>query len=164
MRPGVITILVEPDWLAVQPEVALLIEAHWRELAVNRDVIPLDPDWEQYARIAKAGMMHFVSVRADGVMVGYHCSFVMPHIHYKGTLHAFVDVFYIKPEYRRGSVGVRLFRVVERTLKARGVKKIMTPTKNHLKIGHDRGGDVGDLLIALGHQWSERQFVKWIGD
>lgn len=150
-----ITFMVEP-WSSVWPELQPHWNAHWEEVAVNKDKFGLDIDFEAYADYERRGCLHVVVARDAGKVIGYHLSIVRPHLHYKQTLNAFTDVYYIAPPYRKGSVGIKLFREVEKTLKARGVVKMFTGTKLSL--------DRGRIFEHLGWSETERLYTKWIGD
>lgn len=143
------------SWEQAMPEMSSHWDAHWKEVALDHEVIALDPDLEEYGRLDKAGGLHIVTVRQDGLLVGYHISFLRPHIHYKQSLSAFTDIYYVAPAFRRGLVGTRLFQYVEETLKAKGVQKMFTGTKLHL--------DVGKIFERLGWRETERLYTKVIG-
>jgi len=126
-----------------------LLDAHWAEVALNQDLIKLEPDIGLYLQIEQQGGLHIVVCRRDGRLVGYHCSFVKPHIHYLGSLTAFVDIYYLHPDLRAmPRVAYRLFQTVHRTLHSRGVQRIITPTKIHL--------DKTPFLQSLGYREIER--------
>jgi GNAT superfamily N-acetyltransferase len=146
----------EEQWRDIVNEMKVLWPAHWEEIAINRDSIKLAPDYKSYETFADNGSLHIVTARAAGQIVGYHISIVRPHLHYVNDLHGFTDVYYIMPEHRQGWVGVKLFKTVERTLKARGVKKIFTGTKLHL--------DMGRLFERLGFHETERLYTKVLND
>lgn len=115
------TIQVEA-WEMVQPEISRLCHEHWKEIAHNQEAIPLDPNWGQYQRLADAGMLFVTTIR-DEALIGYLILIVSGHLHYKSTLHATEDIFWLAPEYRRGFLGVRLFRFTLTELKRHGVVK-----------------------------------------
>jgi len=149
-----ITFAVE-DWFAVKDEMSHLWPDHWQEVAVNKDAIQLDPDFDTYATFANSGMLHIVVARKEGEIVGYHFSVVRPHLHYRRSLSAFTDIYYIAPAHRTGRTPLRLFQFVEQTLKVRGVQKMFTGTKLSL--------DAGPLFEHMGWTETERLFVKMIG-
>jgi len=129
---------------------------HYDEVALDQDVIPMDMDVERYAALDVADILHIVTMRTapEGHLVGYHTSLVAPHLHYKSTLVAAVDLYYVLPDYRKGWAGVRLFREAERTLKARGVVKIASGTKLH------DGLDMSRLFVHLGYRLTEQLVTK----
>jgi hypothetical protein len=132
-----------------------LLRMHWEEVGLHREIMPFDPDVGSYLANEQQGMLHIVTARQDGRMIGYHCSFVRPHVHYASTLTAFTDIYFIEPS-KRGipTVAVRLFREVKRTLQQRGVRRIITTTKTHL--------DKSRLLEHLGYSEIERVYEQLI--
>lgn len=130
----------------------ILRELHWDEIATDKDVIKLDKDEGAYKKLADEGQLHIVTARKDGRIIGYHATFVRPHLHYKSTLYGFVDVYYIIPKERNGWVGIKLFKKAEETLKARGVVKLLTGTKAHF--------DLSELLRYLDYKKHEIIFSK----
>lgn len=99
------------------------------------------------------GILHILTVRDDGKMVGYYLAFVFPHVHYYSSgLMAFCDVYYLRPKYRRGSTGAVLFAEAERTLKEKGVVKAYLSCKVHQ--------DHTELFEALGWRKSDFCFCK----
>src|SRR5262249_9774027 len=102
-RPKV-TYQVE-NWLEVLPEMRELFDAHWKEVALDHDKIKLEPDYLAYEGMARFGLLHLVTARAEGKIVGYHLSFIHPHLHYKSSLTCFTDVFYLHEDYRHGMTG-----------------------------------------------------------
>lgn len=150
-----ITFAVE-EWFKVKGEMAVLWPEHWKEIAINRDQIKLNPDMESYDTFARNGALHMMIARERGAIVGYHVSIVRPHLHYLDSLSAFTDVYYIAPAQRKGMTGVRMFKEVEKSLKARGVQKMFTGTKLHM--------DMSAIFERLGYRETERLFTKVIGD
>jgi hypothetical protein len=135
------------------PEAVVLLQRHWEEVALDKDCIKLDADIETYTKLEEQGILHILTVREDGILIGYHCSFVRPHLHYATSLTAFVDIYFIAPEKRNmPRVAMRMFKEVEKTLKARGVQRIITTTKLHL--------DKSDFLKFLGYTEVERVHSK----
>lgn len=137
-------------------EVQPLLPRHWEELALNKDKVPLAPDYDRYLRMDAEGMISVVTVRAGGKLVGYSIFIVQPGFHYKTCLEARMDIFWLAPEYRGRMGGVRLFNAHEQELKRRGVKRIYSGSKLHK--------DTSRLFIALGYEPIEQWFSKWIGD
>lgn len=149
------TYAVEP-WSSLQEEMAPLWVKHWEEVALNRDKMPLSPDFAMYDAMEANNTLHIVVARKEGQIVGYHFTLVHPHLHYSTTLCGITDIYYVSPEHRTGRTPLRLFQHVEKTLKARGVKKLFTGTKVNL--------DAGPLFEYMGWTETERLFTKYIGE
>lgn len=149
-----ITYQVE-DWPDVVADMRQLWREHWEEVGTDRDRIPLDVDEAAYLHLHQIGELHVLTVRRDGAIVGYHIAIVRPHIRYRSTLVAVTDVYYIQPDARKGMIGVNLFREAEKSLIARGAKKVFTGTKRSL--------DMGPIFIRLGYLEAESLYTKLIG-
>ena len=149
-----ITYTVE-NWHDMKAEAAPLLERHWLEIAADKDEIPLAVDHESYDALADCGALHILVARKDGQMIGYYWAMVRHHLHYATTLFAFADIFYIVPEHRKGWVGYKLFTEMEKSLKARGVKKIFAGCKPW--------HDVGPIFDRLGYTVHETTYSKMIG-
>jgi GNAT superfamily N-acetyltransferase len=127
----------------VSEDIKDLIKLHYEEIAVNKDVIPLDPDWDRYKQLDDKGLILTVTARDDGKLIGYAIFFVTTHLHYKSTYYANNDLLYLHPDYRKGLIGVRLITLSEKYLKEKGVTKIMW----HIKFNKD----FSRLLHHLGY-------------
>lgn len=150
-----ITYQVE-QWHDCLPEMEALWPLHWQEVAADKDVIPLEPNYEMYNMLVQTGQLHLLTARSDGKLIGYHVTIVRPHLHYKSSLSAFTDMYFIHPDFRKGMVGVNIFRAAEKSLKQRGVQKMFTGTKLSL--------DMGRIFERLGWKETERLYTKVIED
>lgn len=145
-------------WRDALPEMEPLLIAHWREIALGHDKVPLDVARDRYQALCDEGALHVVTVRHDGVLIGYHVAIVGGHLHYMSTLHGITDVYFLLPQYRKGYTGIRLFQRVEKELAALGVKKLVTAAKLHTA-----NGQTGLLFEYLGYNPAETVFTKLIG-
>lgn len=127
-------------WLELLP----LLEAHWAEIARYPDV-PLDPDIEAYTVLEQSGQLHGYTMREAGRLIGYAFYFVRPNLHYRGSLQAMQDVFYVVPEHRARAA--QLLRYSERRLRELGVQVV----HQHAK----RLNQFAALLGALGYELSD---------
>lgn len=142
---------VEP-WGDFCKEAEPLWTIHWQEIAQDA-TIPLVPDYAAYAALDQAGALHVVTGRDPaGRLQAYWVGLVKGHLHYATTLHALCDVYWLAPAHRRGLEGYRLFQHVEATLRARGVKKIITACKVYF--------DVSRLFARLHYRETERVWTK----
>ncbi len=127
------TIAVEQYSAELIAEIQPLIQLHYDEIALNKEHIPLDPDWDAYQFLADSNRMLIVAAREDGVLVGYAVFFITQHIHYKSTKVANNDILYLHPDYRYGKKGIRLIKDSETACRHRGVDKILW----HIKFAKD---------------------------
>jgi GNAT superfamily N-acetyltransferase len=136
-------------------ELKPMFPAHWEELALDREHVPLDPQYDEYLRRDALGMVLLVTLRRDGELVGYYVGFIAPGLHYRTCLTLTMDIYWTHPDIRGGSAGLRLFRAVEREAKRRGVQRIIYGSKLHK--------DSSRLFEAVGARPIETYFSKWIG-
>ena len=110
-----------------------LTKLHYDEVAVNKDVIPLDPDWDRYKYLCDNNLLLCITARDEKKLVGYSIFFITKHIHYKSTTYATNDVLYLHPNYRKGSLGLKLIKISEKFLKEINADKILW----HIKFNKD---------------------------
>ena len=137
-------------------EMKPLLEKHWEEIALHRDKIELNPDYNKYYEIEATGSLHIVTARKGGKLVGYFISFVYPHVHYKDHYFAINDILFVSPSCRNSNVGKDMFKYAESELGKEGVSVIMIAMKTHAPFD--------PLCEALGYKNVERVYSKYIGD
>lgn len=137
-------------------ELKVLLPMHWEELALNRDKVPLSPNWEEYKERDANGSIIYVTLRNKGYLVGYFVGFIAPGMHYTTCLTCIMDIFYIHPDVRGQFGGVKLFRFVEKELKRRGVQRMVVGSKNHK--------DASCLFDFLGYTMIETFYSVWLGE
>jgi GNAT superfamily N-acetyltransferase len=133
-----------------------MFPAHWDELALNKDSVPLDPQYEVYLARDQRGEVMFVAGREAGRIIAYFVGFVAPGLHYKTCLTLTMDIFWVRPEYRGKSAGVRLFKTVEAEARRRGVHRMFMGSKLHK--------DSGWLFERLGYAPVETYYSKYLGE
>jgi GNAT superfamily N-acetyltransferase len=143
------------DGTKFKEEFMRVLPGHYDELCVTKE-FPFDPDWDAYDRMAAAGYLRTITVRNDSELIGYIAFFIQPHLHYKSCKVAYEDVYYLKPEYRKGRIGIKMFQYAESALKRIGVNRIIVHTKIHL--------DNSRLLGYLGYSWTDKVFSKVLKD
>lgn len=138
------------------PELQVLLPEHYKELALNQEHVPLDPQYHIYVERERRGELIFMVLRERGEMVGYFIGFIAPGLHYQTCLTCTMDIFFVRKDKRTGSAGVRLFRAVESELKRRGVKRWFMGSKVH--------ADASALFKRIGASPVETYYSKWLGD
>ena len=137
-------------------ELKVLLPAHYKELAMNQDKVPLSPRFDVYIEHERAGGLLFVTLRDAGELVGYFIGFIAPGLHYSTCLTCTMDIFYVRQDRRSGSSGVRLFRFVEAELRRRRVQRWTMGSKIH--------ADASALFKRIGAVPIETYHSKWLGD
>ncbi len=136
-------------------ELKPMLIKHWEELANNKDVRPLDPDYDTYITLNEAGLVRLFTARDDSNrLVGYFIFVVCNNLHYKTWKHANVDIYYIDPEYRNLGSGSEMVNEVEKWLKSLGVQFITMMDKTHKS--HQ------SFFTRLGYKMVEQNYEKLI--
>ena len=136
-------------------EMKPLLEEHWEEIALYKDKVKLDPDYDKYLLLDSLGLLHVLTVRDDAVLVGYFISFIQPHMHYKECTTAVNDILFIHPSYRKGSIGYKLFKKAEQALIELGVDVMIISSKVK--------NDFKPLMDKLEFNRVEYMYSKYIG-
>ena len=108
-----------------------LLELHWENVALNKDKIKLNPDWEIYSVLYDSGSLKIFTAREGALLVGYFVLVVAPNPHYKDHLFANNDILFLHPNYRKGLVGAKLIKFAEGHLRRMGVSVMVINTKVH---------------------------------
>lgn len=138
----------------VREFIPLLIE-HWEEVGINKDKIKLNFNAAFYIDGSKNGMVHCVTARDEGKLVGYTVHLVDAPPHYRDNLFAQNDVVYVHPDYRGTYTAIKMCRFAERCLRDRGVDVITL----HMKV--DKPFEA--IARRLGYKKTEYLYTKYIG-
>lgn len=130
----------------IAKELPPLFQRHWEEIALDQELIPLDPDWDSYFHLDQRRVLRVLTARADSELVGYIFNIVGPHLHYVSTRVAHTEMFWLDPAYRRGWEPVTMFKENIRGFRALEAK---ISTIN-FKLGY-KNARVGKLLARLGY-------------
>lgn len=131
-----------------------MLQAHWAELALDKEQIPLEPDFGRYRDLEQAGALSCVAVRQRGRLLGYSIMVLSTGLHYRGCYEARMDIYWLAPEVRGRWGGVRMFRVHERELSRRGVRRVYVGSKLHR--------DSGRLFQRLNYKPVETWYSKML--
>lgn len=140
--------------LGVADEIEPLLKLHYEEVALNKDVARLDPDWARYVALEERGDLHVFTIRDNGVLIGYAVFFMVWHIHYKLLRVAQNDIVFILPERRHGLLASKFTDYCEEALKKLGAQKITY----HIKVALNWS----PLLIRKGYEHEEIMVGKII--
>jgi GNAT superfamily N-acetyltransferase len=137
-------------------EVKPVFPIHWEELALHKDKVPLDPQYDIYLQKDRDGQILLVVARENGKLIGYFVGFVGRHLHYKSYLTCGMDIFYVLPQHRGSRVGIKLFKTVEAECKRRGIQTLIVGSKLHK--------DASWLFEYLKYTEVERYYQCWTGE
>lgn len=135
--------------------IKLLFPAHYKELALNQDHVPLDPQYDIYLAREARGEVIFTTLREAGEIIGYFVGFIAPGLHYKTCLTCTMDIFFIREDKRQNGGGMILFKEVESELRRRGVQRWFMGSKMHK--------DASYLFEKIGAVPVEMYYSKWLG-
>lgn len=144
-------ICLEP-WSTFKSDFQAMSSRHWQDVALNKDRIKLNVNWDYYDALASGDLLQCVSARLNHKLIGYHVGFVLENPHYQGYKMGQTDVYYLLPEHREGMLGMQLFQEVERCYRAAGCIKMISITK--LK------RDISPLFEKLGWTMAEKTYTK----
>ena len=139
------------DWMENLPKFKAMTQAHYDEIEILKE-FPLDIDYETYESIYNSKRLVFISAKDGEELVGYIVFFVMPHIHSKNCLTAHEDLYFLKPEYRKGYNGIKMFKFAQEYLKDIGVDLVLYATKFEF--------DNSSLFRYLGCKPIDKVFTK----
>ncbi len=125
---------------------------HWNEIALFKEHISLDPDYNKYLEMEAAGLIHVTTARDDGLLIGYMVVFVVWHLHYRQSKTVVSDIYFLRPQYRRGRIGVKLFQNAEKAWKQDGVQVAY--------VGAKISNDVTKVWERLGYNVVENKMGK----
>lgn len=131
------------------------LQSHWEEIALDKVLTVLAPDWSRYAALEDAGVLMAIGAFDDaGEMVGYSVTFINAHIHYRNLVYAHNDVLYVRPEHRNSKVGLKLIRETERLAKERGAGMVSWHAKENTTLA--------SLLPRMGYRVQDIIFSKGV--
>ncbi len=115
----------------VRREIEPLLEEHWKEIALNKEIIKLNPEWEGYARLDGINALRIYTARKDDKLIGYFVVMVSKSLHYRDHLFANNDIIFLTKPARKGLAGVKLIKYAIDSLAAEGITKLHINTKAH---------------------------------
>lgn len=108
-----------------------LLEEHWQEVAKNKHLMVLKPDYEKYKAMEDAGALLSLIAYENNEVVGYSINFLTNHIHYADLLTCYNDVLFVKLEKRKSPLGLRLIGYTERAAREKGAKLMLWHAKQN---------------------------------
>ena len=144
----------EENYSQCLDEMKAMYPMHYSELGVTNSKFPLNPDYSKYLALERSGILILCTARRFSELIGYVQGLIVPNMHYVSCNEATEDIYYLKPEYRKGWIGVRLLKEFERACVRHGANRIRISTKVHL--------DNSILLKFLDYTFTEKVYTKVI--
>ncbi len=123
-----------------------LLKDHWQEIASNKELMVLNPNWVRYYELEERDQFAMLAAWDGEVMVGYSVNFVFQHLHYSALTVMSNDIFYVDRDYRAGGLGVRLLNETEKLAREMECGILLF----HSKPGSDLAEVLGAKLTVLG--------------
>jgi len=140
-------------WADAHGEMENYWPLHWKEIALHKDKIKLEVNHAGYEALEALRILHLITARDEGLLVGYNVFFVSPHLHYASSITAVNDVLYLFPPYRVGWNGYKFLKFARDSLIERGCERIVM----NMKLDHM----FGPVLKRLGFNRSE-EIWQWV--
>lgn len=112
-----------------------LLAEHWEEVALNKDLMVLEPNVDAYERLESCGALFALGAFDGEQLVGYSATMVQQHLHYKDLRYAVNDVLFVAKSHRSGRAGIRLMQETERIAKERGAQLMLWHAKPETALG-----------------------------
>lgn len=133
-----------------------IFNTHWEELALNKDKVKLNPQYQVYLDKEHKGELFVATVREEGRIIGYFIGFIGRALHYADMLMCTPDIYYVHPAARFKNAGTILFAFVKEELKRRGIQYWVVGDKNHKSLGA--------FFELQNFKKIENYYSMWIGD
>ena len=138
----------------VENDILVLIDLHYKEIALNQSKVKLNPDWDVYRALENEGKLKIFTARDNDTLVGYFVVVVGVNMHYKDHTFACNDIIYLHKDYRKGFAGIKLIKFAKKCLTEDGVSVLTINTKVHQPF--DR------VLERLGFNLIERVYSSYL--
>lgn len=142
---------LEPVTLELCEELLPLLVKHYKEVAHYQD-IELDPDFDAYMAMDKAGILRVFTARRGRELIGYSIYILKRNAHYKGSLQALQDILFIDPKKR--GFGAKFILWCDQKLKAEGVQVVY----HHVKVKPEL--NFGPMLERFGYELIDQVYGR----
>jgi hypothetical protein len=117
-----------------------LCRAHWQEIALDHEMVPLDVDWEQLLKEEQAKRYRVFVARRLGRVIGYLPLIYWYPSRYCSTLHIQDDTIYVVPEEKnRFAIWIQLLD--------RAIEQLPRGSKLYIRLRPQHGGErIGKIL------------------
>ena len=136
--------------MLAEDEVTPLAVLEWDES--GHPTQDLHIDWDSYNRLEGEGRLKFFTARKEGILIGYFVVIVVVPLTSKYDPMGAYDAVYVHKDYRKSTVGKRLFKFVETCMKEDGIYRVLASSsvKN----------PIGNFLTRMGYHEIETKYEK----
>ena len=89
-------------------ELKPLFKKNWEEVEQYTG-LEFSVDYNRYAALELADILHITIARNHGKIIGYMLDFIQYHMHYLNDKFAINDVFYVIPDFRGTKIPLKIF-------------------------------------------------------
>jgi hypothetical protein len=128
--------------------VDLLID-HREELATDKALMVLKPDFETYYNLDELGALLVIGAYRGDRLVGYSVNLISKNLHYADLVQCQNDVLFLDKSERKGSAGLRLIRKTQELARFEGAKIMLwhaKPETNLDQLMPRMGASVQDVI------------------
>lgn len=122
---------------------------------LNNFELEFNPDLSLYLRLEDMGIVHTVTARDCGELIGWSFLIISPHFHYSSMMTATIDSLYVVKGRRGGLVAYKLLKATEEVAKNLGCSV--------LNIGVNTQRPFDRLCTKLNYTVLETIYTKRIG-
>lgn len=130
-------------------EAVELLIAHREELATDKALMKLKPDFDKYYALDGTGELMVIGAYRGNEMVGYSVNIITNNLHYADLMMCQNDVLFLAMGERKGATGLRLIRKTEQLAKLEGAQIMLwhaKPGTNLDQLMPRMGGTVQDVI------------------
>jgi len=113
-----------------------LFEEHYEEIARNKQIMKLKPNYELYEALDSTGWLFIYVAMQGDVCIGYSMNIMVHHLHYADLRIAQNDILFVKKEFRGGRLGLRLLKATEDYAKSEGCKLMLWHAKENTALAN----------------------------
>lgn len=118
-------------------EISAMLSEHWQEVARNKEIMVLSPDWEKYKALENAGALLSLFAYENDQVIGYSVNIIQSHLHYSDLIYVSNDVLFVRQDMRGGTrAGRLLISESEALAKAKGAKLITWHAKENTALAN----------------------------
>jgi len=139
-------------WLFFEENCNDLFKEHYEEIALNKSVMKLLPNWERYHALEQSGLLICLGAFRGEECIGYSINFFTNHMHYREMFYVQNDLLFVAEEHRKTRVGLDLIRETEKQAFARGAEMMLWHAKENTSLN--------TLMSRLGYKVQDIIYSK----
>ncbi len=126
-----------------------LFEEHYQELATDKGLMRLSPNWKRYYALEEQDMVSVIAAWLGDEMVGYSVNLTFHHMHYADLKVMQNDVLFVTKDHRHTGAGLKLIEATEEMGRAMECGMVLFHSKLDTSLGlilEARGYQVQDVI------------------